>query len=941
MSLRLATPALVSQQVRSVMKAGGGSRVIAVQADPTWASGDLVVDGRRVEVRTCVSTLAVRSCLADWAQRSAEGTKGATSDVMVVLCDLSEGELGEDVMARLARRRVLPLDPWEAARSLFGAHRMDAAFGKDDAWIPLALLNYVPPGVAESRMAGTILTREVALNALASQVLDASDLGVDALFDAASGVTPCAKLAAVDVSTRDGLLVGISQATVPLGTLVAGILGAELGEDLVPIGIVARAIYGSAGHDGGKAAGRLEERCAAGVITPAVGLALASRCEETIAKLLVTDRNRANVLLARAETLADELEASAPEASRFLHSGFNRRIMLAVSALQEVLAVVDGRTPADAQAMPDRLSELRAAVADVGDHSESSLPSGRRRRNHLDMAARLTTWLASEDLKGAGLSPGSFEQAASIYVDTGAWVDRARRVLWRGDDEKEVAAAYAALIDRVVMRRRTENRRFAELLAGWTTTPSSPAVLDANSLITVESVVPRVLTKFGEHPVLFVVLDGCGLPSFIELAPQFAEAGFREIAMATPAGSAEQRSRRMTGIAVLPTVTEVSRASLLAGELDRGDQLHERKKFESNAALRQDGQAAAFFHQNRLLGAAGESLSADLLKALDGSGPRVVGVVINTIDDQLRKGTFADELRVEDLHALVSLLDAARNNGWVVVVSADHGHVLAQPHEAGSGAFDADGGSGGERWREADNPAKDGEVMLQGERVRLGRAGTVLAPWEDDYRYAAKAGGYHGGASPAEVLVPVAAFLPAGMQVPTGWTSFSETPPLWWDLRVDESGPAQVNEATRPAMSKKKAPMVDKGQGAMFELPAERADEGHGPPSGQAGPAWLDALLASDVWKSQLSGMTRGKPDDERTRAVLTAIARRGNVITFAALAHDAPMPPVRVAGFLANLARALNVDAYVVLDVNATAEEARLSLGTLAEQFQIEVGGQ
>ena len=52
-------------------------------------------------------------------------------------------------------------------------------------------------------------------------------------------------------------------------------------------------------------------------------------------------------------------------------------------------------------------------------------------------------------------------------------------------------------------------------------------------------------------------------------------------------------------------------------------------------------------------------------------------------------------------------------------------------------------------------------------------------------------------------------------------------------------------------------------------------------------------------------------------------------------------MPPVRVAGFLANLARALNVDAYMVLDVNATAGEARLSLGTLAEQFQIEVGGQ
>jgi len=937
--LRIATPALVSQMVRSVMKSGGETRVIAMRAEPIWTAGDLIVDDRRVEVRTCVSPLAVRSCLAKWSQRDVDTAEGAPSDVMVVLCELSESDLGEDVMARLARRRVSALDPWEAARSLFGVHRMDAAFGKDDSWIPAALLNYVPANVAASMAPGTTLTREVALNALASVVLRASDLSVDAVLDAAAGPAPFAQLESVDEGTRTGLLLAIAQATVPLGALVAGILGAGLGDDLVAIGIAARSIYGDGGHDGGKDAGRLEERCGAGAISPAVGVALATRCEDTLAHLFATDRNRANVLLARAAALAEELQVTEPEASRFLPSGFNRRIKLAVEALQDVLAGVDGGSPVDVKAMPGRLSRLRFEVAEVGTHAEASMPGGRRRRNHLEMAARLATWLASGELKGEADSPASFEQAASAYTATGAWVDRARRVLWRGDDDSEVAGAYSALIDRAVARRRVENRRFAELLAGWTTAPSSPDVLAGNGLMTVESVVPRVLTKFGEHSVLFVVLDGCGLPSFIELAPQFAEAGFREIAMASPGAPADQEGGRMVGIAVLPTVTEVSRASLIAGELDRGDQLHERAKFEANTTIRRDGQAAAFFHQNRLLGAAGESLSAEVLKALDGSGPRVVGVVINTIDDQLRKGTFNDELRIEDLHALVSLLDAARNNGWAVVVSADHGHVLAQPDEGGSGTFAGGGGSGGERWREADHPAGVGEVLLQGERVRLGSGGAILAPWEDDYRYAAKAGGYHGGAAPEEVLVPVAAFLPAGIQVPSGWLPFTETPPLWWDLRVDEASPPTSGGATKPAKSKKKAAAVDKDQGSMFVLATDTGAEDPDVPGKVAGPAWLDALLASAVWKSQLSGMSRGKPEDERTRSVLAAIARRGGVISFATLAHDAPMPLVRVAGFLANLARVLNVDAYMVLDVNATTQEARLSLGTLGEQFQIDVG--
>src|SRR5207248_2215840 len=171
--------------------------------------------------------------------------------------------------------------------------------------------------------------------------------------------------------------------------------------------------------------------------------------------------------------------------------------------------------------------------------------------------------------------------------------------------------------------------------------------------------------------------------------------------------------------------------------------------------------------------AAGLQLAADVEAALEASGPAVIGAVINTIDDQLKRGTFADELRLEDLHVLVTLLDVARTHGRTVVISADHGHVLAQPDDGGTGAFQG-GGTGGERWRVADRAPGENEVVLRGERVLLGGEAGVLAPFDDDFRYGAKAGGYHGGATPDEVLVPVAVFMPAGIDPPVGWEPTSQ-----------------------------------------------------------------------------------------------------------------------------------------------------------------------
>jgi len=476
------------------------------------------------------------------------------------------------------------------------------------------------------------------------------------------------------------------------------------------------------------------------------------------------------------------------------------------------------------------------------------------------------------------------------------------------------------VLDAVVARRRAENERFARLLSAWTSTPSDRASRSAAGVIAVEDVAGEILAPLGAAiPLLFVVLDGCGVASFTEFAPQLSQTGYSEI---TRSGG------RLTGIAALPTVTEVSRASLIAGRLDRGNQDHERRAFAANASLMVGGSPAAFFHQNRLLGAAGSSLSTDVDTALGEGGPAVVGVVINTIDDHLKRGTFTEALRLGDLHALVALLGAARTHGRAVVISADHGHVLAQPDDGGMGAFQG-GGTGGERWRTADRAPGDNEVLLRGDRVLLGGETGVLAPFDDDFRYGAKAGGYHGGAAPEEVLVPVAVFMPAGIDPPAGWEHRSQVPPLWWDLRIPTTAGVPVAAFEKPHRRAK--PVAD-SQGAMFDVvPAA--------PAGAGEPAWIDLLLASDIWKLQKGASARAQLPDERVRSVLAAVARRGGVSSFAALAADSGMPVIRLSGFLAHLTRVLNVDDCAVLDVDATAGEVRLSLPLLAQQFEIATG--
>lgn len=909
MTVRVATAPLVDERVGAVLAQRADAQVIALRAEPRWTEGVLVVAGRRVVVTGCQSPLAVRAALASWPARQPCDER----DLLVVLCDLPEADLGADVLARFTPARVLGLDPWRAAAALFGAGSLGAAFRKTDGWIADALLAHVHANGSRPA-AGGVLTVEAALDALAEALLGAEELSVEAVLAAAVEEGAFAGLAGASEATRAGLLAALGGRHGEVGELVAAILETGRGSELLTIGLVARAVYGAGDHDGGKAAGHLEARCGNHSIRAGVGAALAQRAEDVVARLDRSDRNRANVVLAEAAALVTRIGAEHVEASDWLPAGFDTRLAVAAGRIGTVL---DSEGPGVVSTAVDGLAD---AVERAGAHRQRRLPAGATRYDHLQMAARLAAWLASAPRSVVTVDP-SFESAAAAYAGGSAWVDRARRRLWHGDTDPLVGATYRRVLDAVVARQREENRRFAQRLAVWTAAPAPPGTGVHDGVVAVEDVAGAVVAPLASTtPLLFVVLDGCGLPSFAELAPQLTEAGYREVAREPVAGGA---GRRLVGIAALPTVTEASRASLIAGHLDRGDQDHERRAFAANEALTFAGRPAAFLHQNRLLGAAGSTLSSEVERALGPEGPAVVGVVINTIDDHLKRGTFADELRLVDLHALEPLLGAARTHGRMVVISADHGHVLSQPDDGGTGAS-VRGGTGGARWRAADRAPGDNEVALRGERVLLGGDAGVLAPWDDDFRYGARAGGYHGGATPEEVLVLVAVFSPAGTAVPPGWEYAAQAPPLWWDLRVEgERAPAAV-------VARKPAKPVSPAQGSIFEVAVVE------PAPAAAGPAWLDALLASDVWKLQRGAAGRAPLPEDRVRSVLAAIVKRGSVTSFAALAADADLPLSRLRGFLSPLALVLNVDGYPVLSVDAAAGEVRLAVDLLRQQFEV-----
>jgi hypothetical protein len=859
-------------------------RVLAVRAEPVWTGpAVLQVGPHTVRVLTARSPLAVRDVLLDQEHRPGE--------VTVVLTPCTGSELGLDVRLRLVKSDVLTLDPFAALLAVFSARVLDPQLVKH-RWLVDDLVGLAPAnGWVGPAPVGGVLDAELAWRTWEQARLGVNETpdDLDLLLRAAGQPTLGRALGDLgDVARQAVAARWGGSASEPAG-LIVDLVAAGRGPDVGALGLVAGVLW--AVTDNAALAGK-----------QAVARA---RLEAVIGRDRLDHRSALAWSAAAGRALGGADAPRLDVAERYLHD-----------ADADDLAVLSDVLP---RGFTGRLSRLGAALtADDVDGAEHRLAEvaahhQATRRGHQVTAARAAVRLLRRG-RVVATPPPTFAAAVRDYVEDGSWVETACRVLDEGDQVPELAQAYAAITASVGPEAGGRDRRFAHLLAAWSSAENPP---DPH-LAPVEDLLDLIAVPAGTAaPLLVVVCDGMGLAVAHELLDDLRADGWAQVVPETV-------GTWPAGIATLPTVTEASRTSLLCGRLIPGGQGEEREGFGSHAGLRSvsaPGRPPVLFHKGDLVGSGGMALPPKVVAAIADPDQRVVGAVVNAVDDHLNRG---DQVRVEwsaaTLRPLRWLLEAAADAQRLVLLTADHGHILHRKESrVGSPIRD---GVGGERWRVGPPPAGDDEIEVSGPRVLLG-GGSVILPADDRLRYAGSKHGYHGGATPEEVIVPATVL---GRYVPERWTYQPPDTPRWWTTAGPLSPPsAPARPVPRPVPTRRD------GQDQLFN-PAVLAS----PPGPATTATWVDVLLDSPAFVAHRARVRLPRPiADERLRRYLTPLGAPGGGATIDLLstATGEPADSVRLA--LSALQRLLNADGTEVLAVRADGA-VTLNRELLSVQFEV-----
>ncbi|MEU4691913.1 BREX-2 system phosphatase PglZ [Actinoplanes sp. NPDC023714] len=893
-------PAVLAQRITKILqdRPSTPAPIVLVAAAAHWPYEPVQTTRTGIEFQV----IAAESVLAIWEQVVAEHTRPT-----VILTPVPEETLGIGLLSRVVHRSVFRMEPWAVIAESFGAQRIDPRL-TELRWAGPALLD-ATPARGWPPLAGTVLQRDLALRHLTVERFGLRRLGVepDDLDDAVLLRWSALNASGPDLdqladTERLGILAWLGETFGPTGRMLA--LLARTGHigDLLPLGLLCAALWAEPGGTDQRAQGRIEQYAGAGHLDPAAMRAYGAAAQDLMSSLVnPTDQQPAEItpqrVLERAEDLLTMFSAhTAAEHSSVLPTGFDRALAAVAHTLEQALGGTRAAVPA-----------AESAVRRLAEH----LLAGRYRHRlqRAEMAIRLLRWLE--------IPPRSFTstgEAIDAHVGEFSWVDTALEHIWIGDDaHPALARAYRALHDRVRERRRTLDSDFATALAHWARHPVGAWTVD-----TILGKVVEPLVRDGDRGVLLVVLDGMTVAAANEITEELTGNGWQEY---DPAGSRGVGGARRRGVVSgLPSVTAVSRTSLLTGSLRRGDQDDERAAFEKHPLWQ--GRKARLFHKNNLYGDAGGVLSTDLVDAL-GEPDTIVGVVINTIDDALDHGRESADAgwRINQLGVLRTLLDHASYQGLAVILTSDHGHVLERGGQLRAAAAPASA-----RHRlDAAEPA-DGEVELSGPRVLDGDH-RIVALWEENGRYLPRRAGYHGGASLGEVTVPVVALLPLGAPAPPTWRPLGTQQPTWWNPLKVSAPPVEQPVVAAPSKARKPSRReADQGE-TLFEL--------SGPPPASATPDLVGTVLASEMFHAQ-HALTPRKLPIAKIRGALTALVQANGTLPVVLVAQSAGEAATRAGGFVTTLQRIFNVDNFAVISVIDDGRTARLDLALLRQQFGV-----
>ena len=446
---------------------------------------------------------------------------------------------------------------------------------------------------------GGVLTRDHALGVVAAEHLELTDPVIDVTSVLAWSADPAvtARVADLRVLAGDALASTVMDWAAERAGLVGRpllhLLKAGEARDAVPLGLVAGLLGGAADTVGTtpdpesmqlarEGLIRLEPRLGGAAPTATVLRSWAGESAAVVSGMLQDPGSRANGewLLARADDLlAASRAVGLADGSDLLPSGLTRRLAALASALRAAVAsaAAPGQANLDLPQTPESaLVSVEQAWTRVASHR---LAEADPRTPAFHAAVRLARWLAV----GSGASGTSLRSLLDRHIGSDAWVDSAVNDASTGVSDPELGAGLAAVLGAARGRRAAHDQAFAVALTAHTSNDPGGVSADRagvghEGVAHLEDLLPRVVLPIaGKAPVLLLVLDGMSAGVGTEVVAS--------VLARTSEGWAEAllpgQSRRAAALAVLPTLTEVSRASLLCGDLRIGGQDIEKRGYDA------------------------------------------------------------------------------------------------------------------------------------------------------------------------------------------------------------------------------------------------------------------------------------------------------------------------------------------------------------------------
>lgn len=642
-------------------------------------------------------------------------------------------------------------------------------------------------------------------------------------------------------------------------------------------------------------------------------------------------REAARAILGRASELVPDPEIAALlSESKYLPVAWEVTQQRLARALQ--VAEKDPK-PATLDAARDELERLELHV---NKDAESTLVA--RSRMALRLIAYLVARPALEAAFGThGSAYGMTFDLPAHYISHGAFVDHARERS-AGPVNTELERAIESVRERIAGVLEVDDAAFAKAYAAWLSSGSATSAHVVPIHQGLDHFAARFLEGKTHHKVLVLLLDGMSWPNAVELLQDAEKQGFAPL---------RYHAGKFTPmLAALPSLTGVSRSALFGGKpIKAGETLDTGKdpqRFATHAGLRKVGLENARLYLKDEVATPTGDLNQKVFELVH-SNDRIVGVVVNAIDDQLKGAlqlhVFADFEHIKPLGRL--LKEATRANRAILLI-ADHGHVRRERMNSVGRPGD------GKRYRYVleGEPTQSHEVIVSKEHgyVERGKSKVALLYRDCDSYGTASTSGEHGGASLAEVVTPALLIGSEDLRrnvevaegIDDGELDVAPFPrPDWWELQTPsklklraKTGSGQV-KAVKPAPPPKQVVLpFTVSPEATAAPPAAAAvdEESH----------WLKRLRASKAFADRGSAELALFRQQIAPRIALLADA--GGALPAEQFARKALVLPRNVAGAVSEMQEWVNFDGYLIVEHNPIARRVTLKLDLL-DQYLKEFG--